>query len=156
MWRWFSLAMAAALIMAAGQGCAKRVPVQGADLDAKLKLVVHFKDGSTITGRIGIDEHVELLTGGMVYRAKVFDVTTEEILLQDCRVLRAGTGNEAEWQRMVDARRGLGQEVREFTFARDQIDRVEHVKLDPLRTASQSAFWTVAGTICAFLLAEKS
>jgi hypothetical protein len=53
-------------------------------------------------------------------------------------------------------RHELGEAPREFTLRRADITRVEQVKLDPLRTASQSLFWTLTGAISSFLLAERS
>jgi hypothetical protein len=144
------------LILGVAAGCTKRVPVEVGSLDPRQRVVVTFTDGSQVRGRIGLDERVEVTSQGSVYGGRIQDVTLEEITLRDCRLLRAQADREAQWSRLVDARHELGAEPREFTFRRADITRIDQVKLDALRTASQSVFWTLAGALSAFLLAERS
>jgi len=156
MWRWLGPWVGLAVVLGVAAGCTKRVPVETGTLDPRQKVVLTFADGSQITGQIGLDERIEVVTQGQVYRGRVQDVTLDDILLRDCRLLRSVADRHAQWARMIDARHDLGEPPQEFTFRRADITRIERVQLDPLRTASQSVFWTLAGALSAFLLAERS
>ncbi len=150
------LAMAVLVLCAAGLGCAKRVPWEG-PLEARRTMVLTFKDGSEIRGKINIDEKVELTTGGNVYRGVIEDLTDEEIELRDCRFVRRQGGSQAEEERLSQARVDLGMEnIDSIVLQRADIKSTEHVKVDGLKTASRSVFWVVAGMASALLLAEKS
>jgi hypothetical protein len=156
MWRWLGFLTGLAVVLGSGIGCTRQVPIETGTIDPRLQVVVTFSDGSRITGKLGTDERVDLMTRGEVYRGRIQDVTLDSLLLRDCRLLRSTTDRNAQWARVVDARLDLGEAPKEFAFRRADITRVERVKLDPKRTASQSVFWALTGTIAAFLLAERS
>jgi hypothetical protein len=156
MWRWAGFLCGLAAVLGGLAGCTKQVPIETGALDPRLQVVVLFTDGSRVTGKIGLDERVDVVTGGVIYRGRIQDVTLDSLLLRDCRLLRTTTDRNAQWARVVDARHDLGEAPKEFAFRRADITRVERVKLDPRRTASQSVFWALTGTIAAFLLAERS
>jgi hypothetical protein len=150
------LAVAVLVLCAAGLGCAKRVPWEG-PLEARRTMVLVFDDASEIRGKINIDEKVELSTGGGVYRGVIEDLNDEEIELRDCRFLRRRGGNQAEEERMSQARVDLGiEKIDSIVLERAHVVSTEHVKVDALKTASRSVFWVLAGMVSALLLAEKS
>lgn len=156
MWRALGLWMGLAVVLVASTGCTKRVPIETGTLDPRLQVVVTFADGTQISGKIGMDERVDLYSQGRLYRGRIDDVTLDEIMLRDCRLLRSLDDQEAQWSRVIDVHHELGEAAQEFTFRRADIKSIERVKLDPLRTASQSLFWTLAGAVSTFLLAERS
>ena len=156
MWRSLCLGLGVLAFLSVTSGCAKRVPIETADLSARLAVVVTFHDGSQIKGKIGTDERVEITTDGAVYRSTIWDLTDSEIVLRDSRFIREAGEYSAERARMAHARYDLGAEPLSFTFRKDEIERVEEIRVDALRTASQAFFWTIAGTVTAFLLGEKS
>lgn len=156
MWRALGLWVGLAVVLGASTGCTKRVPLEMGTLDPRLRVVVTFADSTKIIGKIGLDERVDLYSRGDLYRGRIDDVTLDDIVLRDCRLLRSMGDREAQWSRVIDAHHELGGAPQEFTFRRADITRLERVKLDPLRTASQSLFWTLAGAVSTFLLAERS
>jgi hypothetical protein len=153
---WLGLVLGLTLGLAAG--CSKRVPreVSEGRIDASQRVAVAFKDGSELVGKIGENERVGVTREGHVYRGTIFELTFDEIRVIDCRLVRRADDNAAEWERLTDARHDLGEPLQEFTFRIDQIERVERIQVDALRTTTQSIFWTLAGAISAFLMAERS
>jgi len=156
MWRAVLLAVAVLVLCAAGLGCAKRVPWEG-PLEANRTAVLIFADGSEIRGKINTDEKVEYTTANGVYRGVIEDLTDEEIGLRDCRFLRSRGGNQAEAERLRQARIDLGVEnIDSAVLQRADIVNTEQVKVDALKTAARSVFWLLAGMTTALLLSEKS
>ncbi|MCK4413640.1 MAG: hypothetical protein KAY32_08855 [Candidatus Eisenbacteria sp.] len=154
-WR-VSLAVLAVLLVLGGSACTKRIPVEDGTFDAMDSFVITFSDGSSIQGKIGLNERVQVITDGDVYRGTIVDVTIDDIWVEDCRLIRSLGKHDAELSRLSHARHHIDEMPQEFTFNRADIERVEQVKLDGLRTASRSVFWTVTGVVSAFLLSEKS
>lgn len=144
------------VILALGSGCTKRVPMEDPAFDARKTVVVTFNDGTQIHGKISIDETVTLITNSMVYRALVYDITDEAIELDECRFVRKVGDHTAARERMESAVSDLGYEVDAFILDRSEIQSVELVQVDPLKTASRAAFWALSGAFSAFLLVEKS
>jgi hypothetical protein len=156
-WLWFSLT--AILILGPMSACTKRVPVQleGGKFDPSQRVAVTFEDGSQVVGQIGQDEHVQVIREGVVYQGTIFELSLDEIQVVDLHLIRRASGSEAEWQRLIDARRVLSNvPPEELIFRMDQIARVERIKVDALRTTTQSIFWTLTGAVSAFLFADRS
>ena len=147
-------ALAVVLVLAAG-GCTKRVLVDGT-YDQMHTYVLTFEDGTTIKGKIGLNEGVEVVTGGNVYHAEIRNLSLDTISIDEARLIRSLGDYQAASERMITVRRDLEDSPQEFTFDLDKITRIERVKIDPLRTATRSAFWTLTGVVSAFLASEKS
>jgi hypothetical protein len=156
-WLWFSLM--AILVLGLTSACSKRVPVQleGGKFDPAQRVAVTFEDGSQVVGKIGQDQHVQVIREGAVYRGAIFELSLDEIQVVDLQLIRRASGTDAEWQRMTNARRTLSDvPPEELIFRMDKIARVERIKVDALRTATQSVFWTLTGAVSAFLFADRS
>ena len=86
--------LAIVVLVLAGLGCSRTVLISDSEFTARQKVVVTFEDGSWIKGKIGLDEKVTLVSNGMVYRARIDNVTTEsddnpgEIIVGDCTFIR--------------------------------------------------------------------
>jgi hypothetical protein len=158
MMRLLSLGLAIALVLGGGTGCTKRVPAELEEgrFAPTQKVVVTFTDGSQIKGKIAQDETVEILHDGSVYRGSIMDLSYEDIQVVDCRLIRSAGSREAEVARMTQARNRLGDQLEEFVFRMEEIERVEEIQIDPLRTTTQSIFWTLTGVVSVFLLADRS
>ncbi len=154
--RGFFMVLAVILLASAGLGCTKRVPLEEPVFDGRRKVVLTFKDGSELSGRIGLDERIDVVTGGRAYRGVVAELTDEEIILDDCRFVREVGKYTAEQQRMADARVKLDVESASFVFVREDIERVEQVKTDALRTTTQAVFWTFTAFVSIFLMQDNS
>ncbi len=154
--RTFCLTLALSLLTVCGLGCTKLVPVEGSVLDERKASVITFTDGSSIRGKIDIDEDVVVTKGGVVYAGIIYDLTDEEIVLDECRYLHAHEGYDAGRSRLAEARVDVQQELMSFEFRRDEIERVERVRVDAMKTATRTAFWTLSGVVSVFLLQEHS
>ncbi|MBM3316563.1 MAG: hypothetical protein FJY75_01795 [Candidatus Eisenbacteria bacterium] len=152
------LCCVAALVLASAPGCTKRVPaeLQEGRFDPTHRVAVTFRDGSMLSGKIGEGERVRIAHQGAVYRGTIDTLSFEEILVTDCRLVRSAEPRAAEWERLTRARHDLGEPRIEIALRMDEIERIERVKVDALRTATQSAFWTLTGAVSAFLLADRS
>jgi hypothetical protein len=150
------LALLAVLFLLGSGGCTKRIPVEDGTFDAMNPFVITLADGSTIKGKIGLNETVEVTTGGKVYRGMIADISVDDIWVEDCRLIRSLESPEVEIARLSHARHHVDELPQEFIFNRADIERVEQVKLDALRMASRSVFWAVTGVVSTFLLSEKS
>jgi hypothetical protein len=139
-----------------GLGCTKLVPLEDPTLSESRTSVITFKDGSTIEGKIDLDEGVIVVTQGSVYGGVIYDLTDEEIILDECRYLRMEGDHGAASDRLQSARVDLAAELLSFEFRRADIDRVEQVKVDPMKTATRAAFWAVTGVVSVFLMQERS
>ncbi len=144
------------LLATAGLGCTKLVPLEDPTLSERQTSVITFKDGSTIRGRINVDEGVTVVTGGAVYDGVIYELTQEEIILDECRFLREVETYGAPQQRLRNAQVDLRVELQSFEFQRDEIDRVEQVKVDAMKTATRAAFWAMTGFVSMFLMQERS
>lgn len=156
--RWLWLCLTAALTLGLAPGCSKRVPVElvGGKFDPAQNVVVSFQDGTQLIGRIAQDAHVQVVREGAVYRGTIFELTLDEIRVVDAWLVRRADARTAEWERVVSARHDLGDPTQEFLLRIDQVKQVERTQVDPMRTATQSFFWTLTGAISAFLLADRS
>jgi hypothetical protein len=156
MWRALGLWVGLVVVLGASTGCTKRAPLETGTLDPRQRVVITFADSTQIVGKVGLDERVDLHYQGHVYRGRIEDVTLDDIALRDCRLLRSMGDQEAQWSRVIDAHHELEGAPQEFSFRRADITRIEQIKLDSFRTASQSLFWMLAGAVYTFLLAERS
>ena len=154
--RVLSALIVGSIILTMGLGCTKRVPMEDPAFDARKKVVVTFNDGTQIQGKIGLDETVTLITDEMIYRAIVYEVGDDEIVLDESRFVRRVGDHTAARERMESAVTDLGYEADEIILDRSEIQSVEQVRVDALKTASRAAFWARSGAFSAFLLVEKS
>ena len=154
--RRFSPAIFVLVLLLSVSACTKRVPVESGKFDAMDKYVLTFADGSSLRGKIGLNESVEVISNGQVFHGTIVDMTQESIFVEDCRLIRSVQDGRAEAERMAVSRHNLEDQPTQFEFAIADVQRVERVKIDPLRTATRSAFFTLTGVVSAFLISEKS
>lgn len=151
------LTMALLLLATVGPGCTKLVPQEDpTSLSERETSVITFKDGSTIRGKFDVEEGVTVVTDGAVYEGVIYDLTQNEIIVDQCRFLRKLDTYEAPQQRLRDAQVDLRAELTSFEFQREDIDRVERVKVDAMKTATRAAFWAMTGFVSMFLMQERS
>jgi 2-phospho-L-lactate transferase/gluconeogenesis factor (CofD/UPF0052 family) len=148
--------LAVAVLMAAGLGCSKTVLIEDAAFDARTKVVVTFADGATVRGKINIDESVTIVSDEMMFKGQIDNLDDDLIYIENCTFLRRTGDSGAQFDRLVDSRVYLGEDVARFEFSRNDIVKVEQVKIDGLRTATKSAFWLIASSVGLILLGEKS
>jgi hypothetical protein len=154
----FSARALAACLLAAGlatAGCVKSVPLQG-DFEATQKVLLTFKDGRTLEGMIAPGERVEYREAGAIYRAQVASVAEDSIRIRNL-VLQDREGSYGVVaSRMADARVRIAPPLASKTLSRAEIEKVELIQVDAVRTLRKAAFWTYGGALLALLLGERS
>ena len=148
------LAMVGALLVTGG--CAKRVPSTDLTFEAHQKVVLTFRTGEELVGKISSGKAVELREPRTIWMATVAEVTDERIELVDLLPLKRRDGVEMEVARLADARREAGERAPAKTFLRSEIVGVDHVRFDAGETARQASFWTYGAVVLGFLVGEGS
>ncbi|MBD3162223.1 MAG: hypothetical protein GF346_07850 [Candidatus Eisenbacteria bacterium] len=148
------LAVVGALLVTGG--CAKRVPSTDLTFEAHQKVVLTFRTGEELEGKISPGSSVELREPNMVWMANVGQVTDEQIELVDLVALKRKDGVELETSRLADARRVAGETAPDKTFLRTEIVGVDHVRIDIGETARQASFWTYGAVVLGLLVGERS
>jgi hypothetical protein len=148
------LAMLGSLVLIAG--CAKQVPSPDLSFDTTQKVVLTFRGGEQVVGKVAPGRKVELREPGVIWRAKVGEITEEKILLKDLTQIRATNSVAAQAAREANAMVFIGETAPDKTFLRSEITKVEMVKFDGGRTAQQSSFWAYGAAVLILLLGERS
>jgi hypothetical protein len=148
------LAMVGFLALAVG--CAMQVPSPDMKYQAQQKVVMTFRGGEQVRGRIDTGNRVELREPGIVWNARVGDITDKTIVLKDLVRIRDDRGVVMQVARAEDARLGIAPPVPDKTLLVSDITKVELLKLDPGRTARNASFWTYGAVVLALLLGERS
>ena len=150
-----SLLMAIAALLMAG-GCAKRVPSSDLTFEAHRKVVLTFRGGEEIEGRISPGKQVELREADATWKATVAEVTDEQIGLSNLVRVRDSRGVRLQVLRAEDARYRTEDPVPDKTFPRSDLVRVEQLKVDVGKTARTATFWTYGVVVLTLLLGERS
>jgi hypothetical protein len=148
------LAVLGSLVLIAG--CAQQFPSPDLNFDSTQKVVLTFRGGEQVVGKVAPGRKVELREPGVIWRAKVGEITEEKILLKDLTQIRTTNTVAAQTAREADARIVVGESAPDKTFLRSEITKVETVKFDAGRTAQQTSFWAYGAAVLALLLGERS
>ncbi len=148
------LAMVGLLVLAGG--CATQVPSPDMKFGAQQRVVMTFRGGDQIRGKIDIGNRVELREPGIVWTARVGEITDQTIVLKDLIRVRDDSGVAMQVARAEDARLGLSRAASDKTLLRSDITAVDLLKFDPGRTARNASFWTYGAVVLAMLLGERS
>lgn len=148
------LAMLGSLVLIAG--CAQQIPSPDLNFETTKRVILTFRGGEQLVGRVAAGKNVELREPGVIWRAKVAEVTEEKILLKGLTQIRATNTVAAQAAREADARIVVGESAPDKTFLRSEITKVETVTFDAGRTAQQSTFWAYGAAVLVLLLGERS
>jgi hypothetical protein len=142
--------------LALAVGCAMQVPSPDMKFEAQQRVVMSFRGGEQVRGKIDTGNRVELREPGIVWNARVGEITDEKIVLKELVRVRDDRGVAMQVARAEDARLGIAASVPDKTLLRSDITGVELLKLDPGRTARNASFWTYGAVVLAVLLGERS
>ena len=137
-------------------GCAKRVPSPDLTFESGQKVVLTFRGGEEIEGRIAPGNRVELREPQVTWTAIVGDVTEESIGLTDLVRIREADSVEMQVARAADAVFATGEAGVDQTFLRSDIVKVDQVRFDYGKAARTSSFWTCGAVVLTLLLGEWS
>lgn len=151
-----SLILVVALLFSTLPACTKLVTKETTQVEVQEKVLVTFKNGDQLRGRLDLDESVDVTVGGTVHRGRIIDLNQDEIMVGDAVPVKIIGNNRYEAGRMVDSRIQPTPTVSSYVFQRSDIDQVEMVTLDGPKTARRTAFWTSVGVSLLLLFLEKS
>ena len=148
------LAMVGFLLV--GGGCTKRVPSPDLTFESNEKVILTFRNGEEIEGRIAPGDRIELREPQVTWTAIVGDVTEESIGLTDLVRIRDADGVDMQVARATDARFAAGETGIDQTFLRSDIVKVDQVRFDYGKAARSSSFWAYGAVVLTLLLGERS
>ena len=137
-------------------GCAKRIPSPDLTFEAHQKVVLIFRGGEEIEGRIASGKDVELRETDASWKATVSDVTEEQIKLSDLVRIRDAKGVRLQAARAADAKYVATTPVPEKVFPLADLVQVDIVKIDAAKTARTASFWTYGVVVLSLLVGERS
>jgi hypothetical protein len=148
------LAMVGFLLLAGG--CAKQVPSPDLTFESHQSVVLTFKNGDEVEGKIAPGNRVELRESQATYTAIVRDLTEEAITLT--KVVRVDNAGSVELQvaRAADAKFAVVETEVDQTLLRSDIVEVSEVRFDYGRAARSTTFWTCGAVVLTLLLGERS
>jgi len=142
-------------VIAAG-GCAKQVPSPDLKFGAQQRVVLSFRGGEQVCGKIDTGSSVELREPGVVWDARVGEITDDKIVLKGLVRVRNEKGVALQVTRAEEGRLGVTDPVPDKTLLRADITGVDLLKVDGARTAQNFTFWTFGAVVLALLLKEHS
>lgn len=152
----FQKTLAGCLVVAAVAGCVKQVPAPDLGFEATQRVSVTFRGGEQIAGKIATGKRVELKEPGVIWAARVGEVSGERIVLKDLIRLRETDGVKMQVARAQDSRLRVSESAPDKVLLRGEITRVELLKTDMGRTARQASFWAYGAVVLTLLLGDRS
>ncbi len=137
-------------------GCAKRVPSPDLTYEVHQKVVLTFRGGEEIEGRIASGKGVELREADGSWKATVSGVTEEQITLSNLVRIRDAKGVRLQAARAADAEYVATPPVPERVFPIADLVQVDRVKIDVVKTARTASFWTYGIVVLSLLVGERS
>lgn len=142
------------LVVAAG--CAKRVESPDMTFEAQQRVVLTFRGGEEIEGRVEVGKKVHLREPDVVWTARIRELTEEKIVLTDLVRIREGSSAQMEVQRASDFRLRVADPVPDKLLLRSEITRVDYLKTDAGRTSRLASFVAFGAAVVGLLLGERS
>ncbi len=152
--RWL-VPVALASFLLAPLACTKRVLVDTGQFDATQKVLLTLKGDRSLKGKIAARQSVELREGDGLYRARVASVTEDSIRLENVLLLDE-EGYRTVNRRLADSRLVVTPADTSRVLLRSDVEKVELIRFDPLRTARGLGFWGYSGALFLLVLGERS
>lgn len=137
-------------------GCAKLLPATLNDLGSAEKVVViTFRDGETLKGRIIENQTVTFQTFGKIYRGEVEEVGDQQIVLKNAYVASEYDRFRVQRERMESGQLKITDESTRIVLPTYRIVKVERQTIDKPKTARYLAFWVFTTSVFAAILNDR-
>ncbi len=137
-------------------GCARLLPATMNDLGSADKVVlVTFRDGETLKGRILKDQSVTFQTFGKIYRGQVEAVGDQQIVLKNAYIATEYDKYRVQRERMEQGQLRITDESTRIVLPTYRIVKVERLTVDKPRTVRNMAFWTFTASVLAAILHDR-
>jgi len=144
------------MLVLLGAGCTRHVAVPDLGIEATQRVLLVFRGGEEVEGRIAAGNRVILREPGRVYSARIDAVTEERVVLKELILVREQTGVTLQVARAEQARVVATEIHPEKTLLRGDIVRVDRIQMDVAKTARRGSFWVYGAAVLALLLGERS
>ncbi len=144
------------LCLFAAVGCAKHVASPDLTFETTQRVILTFRGGEQVEGKVAPGKRVELREPGIVWTARVGELSEDRIVLRNLVKVRDTSGVSLQIARAEEARVVATEPVPDKTLLRSEITRVEIVKTDVARTARQASFWAYGAAVLTLLLGDRS
>ena len=151
---WILAMLAVGLLMPVG--CSKRVPSPDLAFEAQQRVVLTFRTGEQVEGRIDLGRRVELRDAEAIWTGRIKELGEDRIVVTDLVRIRDVEGVQLQAKRLKDARLHVSESVPDKTFLRAEITGVDILKTDAGRTARAASFWSYGAVVLALLVGERS
>lgn len=137
-------------------GCAKRVQSPDMTFEAQQRVVLTFRGGEEIEGRLDVGRKVQLREPEVLWTARIKELTEEKIVLTDLVRIRESSNARMEIDRASDYRLRISEPAPDKLLLRSEITRVDQIRTDAGRTGRISTFVGFGAAVVALLLGERS
>ena len=138
-------------------GCSQLSPATLQDLGSADKVVlITFRDGETLKGRIIEDQTVTFRTFGKVYQGEVERVNDNEIVLKNTYISTEYDKYRVQRERMEKGTLHITDAQSErIVLPTYRIAKVERVSVDKAKTARYGIFWGFTASVLAGILTAR-
>lgn len=143
-------------LLAGLTGCARLTPATMNDLGSADKVVlITFRDGETLKGRVIQNQTVTFQTFGKIYRGEVEKVDDQQIVLKNAYISTEYDRFRVQRERMESGQFKITDESTRIVLPTYRIAKVERVSINKAKTARYMMFWGFAGTVLAGILSAR-
>lgn len=138
-------------------GCTRLTPASlEQDIGSADKVVlITFRDGETLKGRIIENQTVTFQTFGKIYRGEVERVDDQQIVLKNAYISTEYDRFRVQRERMESGQLRITDQSTRIVLPTYRIARVERVSVDKARTARYGAFWVFTGSVLTAILSAR-
>jgi hypothetical protein len=138
-------------------GCSQLSPATLQDLGSADKIVlITFRDGETLKGRIIEDQTVTFQTFGKIYRGEIERVSDAEIVLKNAYISTEYDRYRVQRERMEKGTLRITDDQSErIVLPTYRIAKVERVSVDKAKTARYGIFWGFTASVLAAILTAR-
>lgn len=137
-------------------GCARLLPASLEDVHSAEKAVlITFRDGETLKGRIVENHSVVFQTFGKIYRGDVEHVSDQQIVLKNAYIATEYDKFRVQRERMEEGQLRITDESTRIVLPTYRIVKVERLTVDKPKTVRYMAFWTFTASVLAAILHSR-
>lgn len=138
-------------------GCTQLSPATLQDLgSADKEVLITFRDGETLKGRVIENQTVTFQTFGKIYQGEVDRVNDKEIILRNAYISTEYDRYRVQRERMESGTLRITDEQSErIVLPVYRIAKMEQISVDRAKTARHGIFWAFTGTVLVAILSAR-